>query len=78
MKKILKLKLIKKINKLLNIKNENELKKLKKKESDKWDSLTHLQIIFLLEKNLKKKKINISKIKKISSGKEIIKIINDN
>ena len=78
MKNILKLKLIKKINKLLNIKNENELKKLKKKESDKWDSLTHLQIIFLLEKNLKKKKINISKLNKISSGKEIIKIINDN
>ena len=78
MKNILKLKLIKKINKLLNIKNDNELKKIKKKEFDKWDSLTHLQIIFLLEKNLKKKKINISKLNKISSGKEIIKIINDN
>ena len=55
MKNISKLKLIKKINKLLNIKNDNELKKIKKKEFDKWDSLTHLQIIFLLEKNLKKK-----------------------
>ena len=78
MKNISKLKLIKKIIKLLNIKNDNELKKIKKKEFDKWDSLTHLQIIFLLEKNLKKKKINISKLNKISSGKEIIKIINDN
>ena len=78
MKNISKLKLIKNINKLLNIKNDNELKKIKKKEFDKWDSLTHLQIIFLLEKNLKKKKINISKLNKISSGKEIIKIINDN
>ena len=77
MKNISKLKLIKKINKLLNIKNDNELKKIKKKEFDKWDSLTHLQIIFLLEKNLKKK-INISILNKISSGKEIIKIINDN
>lgn len=77
MKNISKLRLIKNIIKLLNIKKEENLIKIKKKDSIKWDSLTHLQIIFLLEKNLKKK-INISKLNKISSGKEIIKIINDN
>ena len=77
MKNSSKSKLISHINKLLNIKNEKKLISIKKKDYNKWDSLTHLQIIFLIEKNIKKK-INISKLNKISSGKEIIKIINDN
>ena len=39
--------------------------------------LTHLQILFLLEKNVKKK-ISIEKLNKISSVKEIIKILDEN
>ena len=77
MKNSSKSKLISHINKLLNIKNEKKLMSIKKKDCAKWDSLTHLQIIFLIEKNIKRK-INISKLNKISSGKEIIKILNDN
>tara|TARA_B100000900_G_scaffold379558_1_gene364551 strand:- start:384 stop:617 length:234 start_codon:yes stop_codon:yes gene_type:complete len=77
MKNSSKSKLISHINKLLNIKNEKKLMSIKKKDYAKWDSLTHLQIIFLIEKNIKRK-INISKLNKISSGKEIIKILNDN
>ena len=41
------------------------------------DSLIHLQIIFLIEKN-SIKKISINKLSKISSGKDLIKIINEN
>lgn len=77
MKNISKSKLINKINKILAIKNEKNLIKVKKKDYSKWDSLTHLQIIFLLEKNIKKK-ISLFKLNKISTGKEIIKIINEN
>ena len=77
MKNISKSKLINKINKILGIKNEKNLIKVKKKNYSKWDSLTHLQIIFLLEKSIKKK-ISLIKLNKISTGKEIIKIINEN
>lgn len=72
-----KLRLIKKIIKILKIKNEKRLIKIQRKYIDSWDSLAHLQIIFLLEKNLKTK-ISIEKLNKISSGKQLIKIINDN
>ena len=77
MKNISKSKLINKISKILGIKNEKKLIKVKKKDFSKWDSLTHLQIIFLLEKNIKKK-ISLLKLNKISTGKDIIKIINEN
>jgi len=77
MKILSKQKLIKNILKILKIKNEKDLIKTKKKSFDKWDSLIHLQIIFLIEKNVKKK-IPINKLNKISTGKDLIKIINEN
>ena len=54
MKNLSKQKLIKNILKILKIKNEKELIKIKRENFDKWDSLVHLQIIFLIEKNSKK------------------------
>lgn len=77
MKNLSKLRLIKELTKILKIKDEKKLLKITKKNYNKWDSLTHLQIIFLIEKNLKKK-IPIDKLNKISSIKEIIKVINEN
>lgn len=77
MKNSSKLKLIKELIKIFKIKDEKKLLKMTKKNYDKWDSLTHLQIIFLIEKNIKKK-IPLNKLNKISSVKEIIKIINEN
>tara|TARA_Y100001970_G_scaffold167446_1_gene204891 strand:- start:392 stop:631 length:240 start_codon:yes stop_codon:yes gene_type:complete len=77
MKNLSKQKLIKSIFKILKVSNEKKLFKLYRKNYDKWDSLAHLQIMFLLEKFLKKK-FSITKINKISSGKNLIKIINEN
>ena len=77
MKNLSKQKLIKYILKILKIKNEKELLKIRRKNFDKWDSLIHLQIIFLIEKN-STRKISINKLSKISSGKDLIKIINEN
>ena len=77
MKNLSKQNLIKEIIKILKIKNEKELLKIRRKNFDKWDSLIHLQIIFLIEKN-STKKISINKLSKISSGKDLIKIINEN
>ena len=77
MKNSLKLKLIKDLLKILKIKDKKKLSLIKRKNFDKWDSLTHLQVIFFLEKNIKKK-ISIQKLNKISTGKELIKIIDAN
>tara|TARA_Y100000590_G_scaffold29895_1_gene33269 strand:- start:627 stop:866 length:240 start_codon:yes stop_codon:yes gene_type:complete len=77
MKNTLKQKLIKKTLKLLKIKDANKLSKLKRKDHNEWDSLVHLQIIFLIEKNVKRK-ISINKLNKISKGKELIKIFDEN
>jgi len=77
MKNSLRLKLIKDLLKILKIKDKKKLSKIKRKNFDKWDSLTHLQVIFFLEKNIKKK-ISIQKLNKISTGKELIKIIDAN
>ena len=77
MKNLSKQNLIKDIIKILKIKNEKELLKIRRKNFDKWDSLIHLQIIFLIEKN-STRKISINKLSKISSGKDLIKIINEN
>ena len=77
MKNSSKSKLIKDLLKIFKIKNKKKLSLIKRIDYDKWDSLTHLQIIFLLEKNIKKK-ISIEKLNKISTGKEIIKIIDAN
>ena len=77
MKNSLKLKLIKDLLKILQIKDKKKLSLIKRKKFDKWDSLTHLQVIFFLEKNIKKK-ISITKLNKISTGKELIKVIDVN
>jgi len=77
MKNSSKLKLIKDLLKILKVKDKKKLLIIKRKNFDKWDSLTHLQVIFFLEKNIKKK-IPIQKLNKISTGKELIKIIDVN
>ena len=77
MKNSSKLKLIKNLLKILKVKDKKKLLIIKRKNFDKWDSLTHLQVIFFLEKNIKKK-IPIQKLNKISTGKELIKIIDVN
>ena len=77
MKDTLSLKITKELLKIFKLKDKNKLLKINRKNFDKWDSLTHLQIIFLLEKNIKKK-ISIEKLNKVSSIKEIIKILDEN
>ena len=77
MKNTSSLKVIKELHKIFKLKDKNKLLKINRKNFDKWDSLTHLQILFLLEKNVKKK-ISIEKLNKISSVKEIIKILDEN
>ncbi len=77
MKTTSKQKLTKLILKILKIKTELRLKKIIRKNYDLWDSLVHLEIIFLLEKNLSKK-YSTNKLNKISNGKDLIKLINEN
>ena len=77
MKTTSKLKLTKLILKILKIRTELQLKKIIRKNYDLWDSLVHLEIIFLLEKNLSKK-YSINKLNKISNGKDLIRLINEN
>ena len=77
MKDISSLKIIRELLRIFKLKDKKKLLKINRKNFDKWDSLTHLQILFLLEKNVKKK-ISIEKLNKISSVKEIIKILNEN
>jgi len=77
MKNLSKSKLIKDLLKILKIKDKKKLSIIKRISFDQWDSLTHLQVIFFLEKNIKKK-IPIEKLNKISTGKELIKIIDAN
>tara|TARA_B100000029_G_C17086828_1_gene782655 strand:- start:67 stop:306 length:240 start_codon:yes stop_codon:yes gene_type:complete len=77
MKNGLKQKLIKDILKVLKLKNKNQLLKLERKKSEDWDSLVHLEILFIIEKSMKKK-ISIKKLNKISKGKEILKYLNEN
>ena len=77
MKTTSKLKLTKLILKILKIRTELQLKRIIRKNYDLWDSLVHLEIIFLLEKNLSKK-YSINKLNKISNGKDLMKILNEN
>jgi len=72
-----KQKLIKDILKVLKLKNKNQLLKLERKKSENWDSLVHLEILFIIEKSMTKK-ISIKKLNKISKGKEILKYLNEN
>ena len=77
MKNSSKSKLIKDLLKILKVRDKKKLSFIKRINFDKWDSLTHLQVIFFLEKNIKRK-IPIEKLNKISTGKELIKIIDAN
>ena len=77
MKNTSSLKIIRELLKIFKLKDKNKLLKINRKNFDKWDSLTHLQVIFLLEKNIKKK-IPIEKLNRISTVKEIIKILDEN
>ena len=77
MKNSSKSKLIKDLLKILKVKDKKKLSIIKRIDFDKWDSKTHLQVIFFLEKNIKQK-IPIKKLNKISTGKELIKIIDAN
>ena len=77
MKDTSSLKIFRELGKIFKLKDKNKILKINRKNFVKWDSLTHLQIIFLLEKNIKKK-VSIEKLNKISSVKEIIKILNEN
>ena len=77
MKNTSNLRIIRELLKIFKLKDKNKLLKINRKNFERWDSLTHLQIIFLLEKNIKKK-ISIEKLNKISTVKEIIKILDEN
>ena len=48
-----KQKSIKDIIKILKLKNKNQLLKLKRKKSVNWDSLVHLEILFIIENGCK-------------------------
>ena len=77
MKSGLKQKAIKDIIKILKLKNNNQLLKLQRSRSENWDSLVHLEILFIIEKNIKKK-VSIKKLNRISNGKEILRYLNEN
>tara|TARA_Y100001958_G_C20848576_1_gene292044 strand:+ start:74 stop:307 length:234 start_codon:yes stop_codon:yes gene_type:complete len=77
MKDTSSLRIIRELLKIFKLKDKNKLLKINRKNFERWDSLTHLQIIFLLEKNIKKK-ISIEKLNRISTVKEIIKILDEN
>jgi len=64
---------IKEICKILKIK-EKELIKLKRKSCTNWDSLAHLEIIFIIEKK-SKRKIAIDKLEQLNKGIDIINLI---
>ena len=69
--------LIKKILKILKLKTKSQLSKINRKYYENCDYLAHLEILFLLEKN-SKKKVKIKSINKISKGIQILKYINEN
>ena len=61
------------ICKILKI-NKKKLIALKRKSCESWDSLAHLEITFIIEKN-SKKKIPESKLEKLNKGIDIINLI---
>ena len=61
------------ICKILKI-SKKRLIKLKRKSCESWDSLAHLEIIFIIKKN-SKKKIPVSKLVKLKNGIDIINLI---
>ena len=61
------------ICKILKI-SKKKLIELKRKSCENWDSLAHLEIIFIIEKN-SKKKISVSRLEKLNKGVDIINLI---
>ena len=61
------------ICKILKI-DKKKLIKLKRKSCENWDSLAHLEITFIIEKN-SKKKIPEIKLEKLHKGIDIINLI---
>ena len=64
---------IKEICKILKIKKK-KLIKLKRESCSNWDSLAHLEIMFIIEKN-SKSKISINKLEQLNRGIDIINLI---
>ena len=64
---------IKEICKILKIKKK-KLIKLKRESCANWDSLAHLEIMFILEKN-SKSKISINQLEQLNKGVDIINLI---
>ena len=64
---------INKICKILKV-NKKKLINIKRKSADQWDSLAHLEIIFIIEK-YSKKKISYSKLGKINKGADILNLL---
>jgi len=63
---------INEICKILKV-NKKKLITLRRKKCEKWDSLAHLEIIFVIEKN-SKKKISVNKLEKLNKGIDIINL----
>ena len=77
MKNGLKIKSIKEVLKILKLKNKNQLLKIQRNRYEIWDSLVHLEILFIIERSIAKR-VSIKKLNKISNGKEILKYLNEN
>ena len=63
---------IRSICKILNV-NKKKLIKLNRRTCKYWDSLAHLEIMFIIEKNVNKK-ISAKKLNNINKGIDIIKL----
>ena len=61
------------ICKILKI-SRKKLIKLNRKSCENWDSLAHLEIVFIIEKN-SKEKISVSRLEKLNNGADIINLI---
>jgi|TARA_B100001964_G_scaffold239697_1_gene307829 acyl carrier protein len=64
---------INEICKILKV-SKKKLIKLKRKTCEEWDSLAHLEVMFIVEKN-SKKRISINKLEKLNKGADIINLI---
>ena len=64
---------IESICKILKV-NQKKLLKVNRKTSKYWDSLAHLEIMFIIEKNIKKK-ISAKILRNINKGIDIIKLL---
>ena len=65
---------IRAICKVLKV-NKKKLIKLRRNTCEQWDSLAHLEIMFIIEK-YSKKKISSKKLSNINKGNDIINSFN--